>query len=154
MEFDKQKFEEQKTKTENFYKTINKINCPYFDREVIFNSDGFHHLRYSARSERDKKEQTLKFNLLPLAVKIIKRSGTLQEYRPGLIIVGKKSQRDGLAPAKKVEYWGFVAICGKNKVKIRVVLRKIGDGNIIFWSVMPFGNISDQRLYTFGIEGE
>ena len=154
MEFDKQKFEEQKTKTENFYKTINKINCPYFDREVIFNSDGFHHLRYSARSERDKKEQILKFNLFPLAVKIIKRSGTLQEYRSGLITVGKKSQRDGLAPAKKVEYWGFVAICGKIKVKIRVILRKIGDGNIIFWSVMPFGNISDQKLYTFGIEGE
>lgn len=154
MEFDRERFEEQKTKTENFYKAINKINCPYFNQEVVFNSDGFHHLKYSARRERDKKEQILKFNLLPLAVKIIKQSGTLQEYRPGLITVGKKSQRDGLALAKKVEYWGFIAICGKNKMKIRVILRRIGDGNIIFWSVMPVGDISNQKLYAFGIEDE
>lgn len=38
---------------------------------------------------------------------------------------------------KQAEYWGFDAIVGNEKVKIRTVLRKIGDGNIIFWSVMP-----------------
>jgi len=128
---------------------------PYFKSQVIFNSDGFHHLQFSARRERNKKEQLLKFSLLPLAFVIIKNSGTLQEYRKGLTAVGKKS-KDGLTPMKETEYWGFVAIVGENKIKIRVVAKRVGDGNIIFWSVMPFSKLKGgQKLYTNGIiEGD
>ena len=128
---------------------------PYFKSQVIFNSDGLHHLQFSARRERNKKEQLLKFSLLPLAFVIIKNSGTLQEYRKGLTAVGKKS-KDGLTPMKETEYWGFVAIVGENKIKIRVVAKRVGDGNIIFWSVMPFSKLKGgQKLYTNGIiEGD
>jgi hypothetical protein len=53
------------------------------------------------------------------------------------------------------EYWGFVAITGKSLIKVRVILRRIGDGNITFWSVMPDSNLKrGQKLYINGIEDE
>ena len=122
------------------------IFCPYFNQEITLNSDGFHHLQFSSRRERNKNEQILKFSLVPLAINIIKKSGTIQEYRRGLCSVGKRSEKDGLALMKMVEYWGLVAITGNNSIKIRVILRRVGDGKIIFWSVMPAIKLSQDRI--------
>jgi len=57
---------------------------------------------------------------------------------------------------KIVTYWGFIAIVGeKNKVKIKTILRKVGDGNTIFWSVMPHSKLKNgQKLYSGDIENE
>lgn len=153
MELDAAYFNKRKEKALAIYAAQKNIYNPYLKSEVIFNSDGFHHLQFSARRERSKKEQLLKFNLLPLAIKVIRNSGTLQEYRKGLTAAGKKS-KDGLTPTKMTEYWGFVAIVG-TQIKIRAVLRRVGNGNIIFWSVMPFSKIKGgQKLYSDGIEDE
>jgi len=122
------------------------VYCPYFNQEITLNSDGFHHLQFSDRRERNKNEQILKFSLVPLAIKVIKKSGTIQEYRKGLLSVGKKSKRDGLTPMKMVEHWGLVAIVGNNLIKIRVILRRIGNGRIIFWSVMPAMRLSQDKI--------
>ena len=147
-------FEQRKEKARVIYDTQKNIRNPYLETEVVFNSDGFHHLQFSARRERSKKEQLLKFNLLPLAINVIKRSGTLQEYRKDIVAVGKKGN-DGFRKTKEVQYWGFTAIMGEQKIKIRVILRKIGDGNVIFWSVMPDSKLKGgQRLYGAGIEDE
>jgi hypothetical protein len=124
---------------------------------VVLNSDGFHHLQFSARRPRNKREQLLKFSLLPLAFKIINKSGTVQEYRKNLITVGKKGVRDGLSLTKFAEYWGLVAIVGQKQIKIRVILKKIGAGNVIFWSVMPYSKLKSntrQKLYMDNIEDE
>lgn len=154
METDAAYFSERKEKTRTLYDTRKSIYNPYLKSEVIFNSDGFHHLQFSARRERDKKEQLLKFSLFPLVPVIVRNSGTLQEYRKGLTTVGKKS-KDGFALTKPTEYWGFVAIVGKTQIKIKVILRRVGDGNIIFWSVMPFSRLKGgQKLYTEGMEDE
>ncbi len=59
---------------------------------------------------------------------------------------------------KQVEYWGFVAILGRHEapVKLRTVLRRVGDGNVIFWSVMPENKFrrGEQRLSTKGLEDD
>lgn len=57
---------------------------------------------------------------------------------------------------KEVEYWGLVAIVGTKQIKVRAVLRRVGDGNITFWSVMPYSKIKDgkQRMFMEGIEDE
>lgn len=147
-------FEQRKEKAKVIYDAQNNTYNPYLESEVVFNSDGFHHLQFSARRERSKKEQLLKFSLLPLAFGIIKKSGTLQEYRKNLLEIGKKAN-DGFKKTKEVQYWGFAAIVGKQKIKIRVILRRIGDGNITFWSVMPDSKLKGgQRLYSIGIEDE
>ncbi len=147
-------FNEKKKKARELYNKQKDVYNPYLESQVVFNSDGFHHLQFSARRERNKKEQILKFNLLLLAIKVIKKSGTLQEYRKDLLAIGKKS-KDGLRKTKEVQYWGFVAIIGSPSIKIRVILRRVGDGNIIFWSVLPDSNLKKgQKLYTQGIKDE
>jgi hypothetical protein len=121
------------------------IECPYFSERVVLNGEGLHHLRYSADRERSKPEQMLKFRLLPLVLEVIRKSGTVQEYRKIWQPIGKKGA-DGMHAAKEVEYWGLVAIIGPRPDKIRVILRRVGNGNITFWSVMRGSKIlPDER---------
>jgi len=51
-----------------------------------------------------------------------------------------------------------VAILGKPEapVKLRTVLRRVGGGNVTFWSVMPYNKFrrGEQRLSTDGIEDD
>jgi hypothetical protein len=133
------------------------IQCPYFDGDVVLNAEGLHHLRYSAERERSKPEQMLKFRLLPLALEVIRKSGTVQEYRRIWQPLGKASARDGSRPMKEVEYWGFVAIIGPRPDKIRVILRRVGSGNITLWSVMRGSKVlaeGGQRLAPDNLESD
>jgi len=57
---------------------------------------------------------------------------------------------------KIVNYWVFIAIVGEeNQIKVKTILRRVGDGNIIFWSVMPYSKLRNgQKLYSGDIEDE
>lgn len=157
MDIDAARFNKIKETAHALYTVKRSLRCPYFEEEVVLNSDGFHHLQFSARRERDKKEQYLKLALLPLAIKVIKKAGTIQEYRKILTPIGKRSARDGSVPMKEVEYWGLIAIIGERKsIKIRVILRRVGTGNITFWSVMPDKKFVDgaQKLADNDIEDD
>ncbi|OGZ03018.1 MAG: hypothetical protein A2390_00955 [Candidatus Liptonbacteria bacterium RIFOXYB1_FULL_36_10] len=134
-----------KEKTEKIFRNTPQVFCPYFNEYITLNSDGFHHLQFSSRRERNKEEQSLKFSLLPLALIVLKKSGTIQEYRKILQLSGSKSNRDGLTLMKQVQYWGFVAIIGDNPIKIRVIVRRVGDGKKVFWSVMPALKLSNGK---------
>lgn len=153
---DENYFQEKKEKAHGLYTSQKSIYNPYFKTGIILNSDGFHHLQFSARRERNKKEILLKFSLLPLALEIIKKSGTIQEYRKSLDPIGKKDTKDGFTQMKEVEYWGMIAIVGVKNIKIKTILRRVGNGNITFWSVMPYSKIKNgnQRLFSEGIEEE
>ena len=148
-------FNQKREKARAIYNVQKEIYCPYFKTKIVLNSDGFHHLQFSARRERSKNEQLFKFSLLPLGLGLIRKSATLQEYRELLMPVGKRSSR-GFVSMKKIEYWGLVAIIGNNKVKVRTVLRKVGDGNITFWSVMLYSKRKNgnQKLFDENIESE
>ena len=154
MEINRESFIKIKEKAEKLYLEKKEIYCPYFQKKVILNSDGFHHLQFSSRRERNKNEQFLKFRLLQLALEIIGKSGTIQEYRKILMPIGKKSKQDGFVKMKEVEFWGLVAIVGERSKKIKAILRRVGDGNITFWSVMPYSKIKngEQKIFTEGIE--
>ncbi|MEK7576267.1 MAG: hypothetical protein AAB482_01095 [Patescibacteria group bacterium] len=156
MEPNAEYFNKRREKARETFLAQKTLYSPYFKTDVVLNSDGFHHLQFSARRERNKREQLFKFNLLPLGLEIIRKSGTIQEYRKQLMRVGKKSLTDGLAPTKEVEYWGLIAIIGEKRIKVRTVLRRVGDGNITFWSVMLYTKIKNgqQKLFTEGIEDE
>jgi hypothetical protein len=119
-------FEQKKEKAQQIYDAQQSIYSPFFKQNIILNADGFHHLRYSARRERSRGEQIYRFTLLPLGLHILKTATTLQEYR-------KLSNR-----AETVEWWGFVAIFVKQKIGVRIIIRKTGNGNIHFWSIMPY----------------
>lgn len=156
MDVDPTYFKERKERAREIYDAQREIYCPYFQTKIVLNSDGFHHLQFSARREREKKVQLLKFSLLPLALDVVRKSGTIQEYRKLLTPVGKASSRDGSVSMKEVEYWGLTAIVRDQNVKVRVVLRRVGTGNVTFWSVMPdvkFKN-GKQKLASENIEDE
>lgn len=146
-------FTAKKELAHRFFTEQKELYNPYFKTKIILNSEGFHHLQFSGRKERTKQEQLLKFSFLNDALEIITKSSTIQEYRKLLITYGKN--RNGTRFMKLAEYWGMVAITSRNK-KVRVVLRKVGDGNIIFWSVMPVGKTKEgkQKLFLNGIEDE
>ena len=98
----------------------------------------------------------LKFRLLPLGLEVIRESGTVHEYQRIWQPIGKPGP-DGMRSAKEIEYWGFVAIIGPRPDKIRVILRRVGTGNITFWSVMRGAKvISDgsQKLAPDGLEDD
>jgi len=138
----------EKDKAEEFYKSIGQINCPYFHNPVIFNSDGFHHLQFSDGSEREKPAQLLKFDLLHLVPEILKKAGTIQEYRKQWGKVGRK-KANGSQEMKEIEYWGFIAIVfhRDRNIKIKIVCRRVGDGNVTFWSIMPEGHIRNKDTF-------
>lgn len=147
------KLKEAVEKARNIYPLQGLIRCPYFQDNITLTSDGFNHLQYKGnRMLRNVNEQLLKLSLLPKALEVIKKAGTLQEYRNRIENIGKVGQ-DGFYKTKNVEYWGFHAIIGRDHLrKIVVILKRIGDGKIIFWSVMPHKKFNNQKLYENGIE--
>jgi hypothetical protein len=104
------------------YKTIGQRLCPYLKQKVTFNSKGFWHIIYSGRNKkRDLKTQQLRFRLLPLAVKIVSLTTTLQEFE--------------LLKKQRITYYGFIAIV--DGWKIKVIVKKVGNGKPYFYSVIP-----------------
>ena len=95
-------------------------------------------MRYDgARSERPKIMQLIKFKLLiTYVVDTIRASGTLQYYRTVLQPVGKVGH-DGFRKTSMVQYYAFESLDKDKRIKCRVIVRRVGDGNFHFWSVIP-----------------
>lgn len=147
-------FEKILIKAKMSYPLQTILHCPYVG-DVTLTSEGFNHLQYKRNKEpRNIREQILKLQLLPKALEVVKSSGTLQEYRLQFEKFGNK-RKDGLLKTKRVEYWVFHSIFGKEKnKKIVVVLRRVGDGKITFWSVLPHKKFNNQKLYEEGIDDD
>ena len=109
------------------YKSIKDCWCPILKERIIFNSKGFHHLRYNgAGHKRSVKEQMYRIGLIPLIKPVIKNATKIHKYTP-------KTYSKSLG--KYVEYWLLRDIVGKQDTIVDVILRRIGDGNITFYSV-------------------
>lgn len=139
------------TKQREFYNNEKEIWCPYFKEKVTLNSDGFNHLLNKPnRKSRNIDEQILKLRFLKSALLIIRNSGTVQEIRKTIQRIGDIS-KDGFYKTKKVQYWAFHAVLGEeNLLKIVTVVKRIGEGKIMFWSVLPHKNM--KKVYTSEIE--
>jgi len=133
--FDYREFANIKAKAEVFFQSIVKMRCPALVADVHFSSDGFHHLKFNGvRVERTKAVQKTKMLCLQEAAEIIKKTTTIQEFRSVFQPVGKTDNRQ----TRQVEYYAFHAITDLTKPRrINVVVRRIGEGNYHFWSVMP-----------------
>lgn len=130
-------FKELRDKARLYYDSVNEVYCPALEARVIFNAEGFHHLRYNCSlSERSKPEQRNKLAYIPQAVEIIKKTTTVQEVREFLEPVGLKD-KNGLRKTAHVTYFGFWAMLEKN-IRIKVIVRRIDGGQYFFRSLMPF----------------
>lgn len=110
-----------------WYKKIGFVDCAILNQKIVFNSKGFYHLRYGGCGKaRRVKEQHYKLGLLPLVIPVIQKATCVYEYKPDLY-----SKKIG----KYFEIWELREVVGKQKVSVSVVLRRIGKGNITFYSV-------------------
>jgi hypothetical protein len=144
------RFKKDLVTADTLYKSIGSIHCPYFNKKVTFNSDGFHHLRYKvAGSEREKLAQLHKFALIRGASEIIGASGTLQQYRKQWSITGRKKNSDGSREMKEMEYFAFEGILGSDETmhRVKAIVRKVGNGEPHFWSVMSDANVKRKSSY-------
>lgn len=136
-------------KAKILYNKQSEIYCPYFQVKVTLNSDGFNHLQNKPnRMPRNINAQIRKLTLLKKGLDILPKAGTLQEYRLATEKHGAKG-KDGFHKTKQVQYWGFHSLLDDKRNKVIVILKQIGDGKVIFWSVM---SEHKNKSYVEGIE--
>lgn len=122
----------EKEDAQLYYKSIEYVFSPFLNEKVHFNSEGFNHLIYkNRREERDRSSQLLRFKLLFLAQHLVNLSTTHQEFE------------QVFDADKSTLFWGIIAIIEKRKIK--VILKKVGNGQINFWSVIPAWKTSKYR---------
>lgn len=114
-----------------WYKSLDPLNCPILNEKVYFTSKGFNHLKYSSGA-RAIKEYHYKLSLLSFIIPVIENSSTIFDYKQKVYSkrLGKYFEIWELREDVKNEF------IGSNKVhNISVVLRRIGNGNIHFYSI-------------------
>jgi hypothetical protein len=77
----------------------------------------------------------MRFTLLPRAIELLSLSTTFQEYEEITRLCVIKRKKKKVQVPKLVQYWGIIAIYRGRKIK--VIVRKVGNGKHHFWSVIP-----------------
>lgn len=138
IEIDDEKFAKVRKEMADFYQSIEPVWCPYLQTKVHFNSEGFEHLLFKSWNRTRKQvEQYVRLRLLPVAVKIIQKSHTLQEYDERRMFVRQKINSRWEQRAKLVRYYVFIAIETTKNVRLKVVVKEIEGGEKFFWSLYP-----------------
>ena len=133
---DHSQYEKIRQDTSVWYKKLQPINAPSLDQLVHFTAEAFEHTKYKrARAERDRSSQIMRLKMLPRAITLIGLSTTIQEYEEISKVVSVKRKKKRVQESKQIQYWGLIAIIENRKIK--VILRKIGNGQLHFWSVIP-----------------
>lgn len=115
-------YEECRRWAKKFYKNIGRISSPALNGDfVVFNNKGFKHLLRKAKV-RSKSEQMRRFKLLPYAVRIIRDPQVAVRFRKCL------------SNGQTVKYWVLTKMVFE--LRIKVVVRQVGDGSKYFYSAM------------------
>ena len=130
-------FKNTKERAEEFYKKINKVYCPYLKTTVNFNSKGLTHIKIKSWNKpRLRKDQYIRLKFIHLAPLIIKMSHTLQEIQNLENLEKIRISGEWKEKRKKVIYFAFIAII--DKIRLKIIIKKIEDNNPYFWSIIPF----------------
>ena len=146
MDIDEKKLEEIKKVTEEEYKNLKTIRCPFFGEDIHFSDDGFKHMLYKGKfnkKKRDKRTQYMRLKLFKLACRLIEETRTLQEYYSTKHFVRVRNNKRREKVLKGVEYWGFIAIIDNRRIK--VIIKQYENGEKKFWSIIPNWNIRKKR---------
>jgi len=140
------------------YVQFSLVYCPHLKREVVFTGKGFWHIVYRAKDKkREESAQSLRFRLLSKTLKLLSLTATLQEYDSytGTMIVKDHGKR--VSKVMTLEFFGYIVIIDGWKMK--VIVRKDGNGKPYFWSVIPNWVTNKKRdirfqNYTGDLEGD
>ena len=129
-------YERQKSVAQAFYAGTKAVLSPALGERVSFTAEGFNHILFKgSRSERERSSQIMRFKLLPRAIRLIEHANTFQEFEETIREYEVKVRKKRRLKTKLVRYWGIIAIFEERKIK--VILRKIGNGQLHFWSIVP-----------------
>ncbi|MBT5517188.1 hypothetical protein HOK22_04760 [Candidatus Peregrinibacteria bacterium] len=134
--FDRDRYEKAKAAADKYIKKNKKVKCPALGL-VRLNSNTLKHLIFKGEHKRDWKNQLKRFELLKYSKKILEGMSHYQEYCECKQMIEIKDENNKRKKVKKdVTYWGFVAVIN-DKIRIKLVIRKIGNGSKLLWSVIP-----------------
>ncbi|MBX9803403.1 MAG: hypothetical protein K2Y04_11640 [Caulobacteraceae bacterium] len=142
-------YEPQKAVAQEIYARTKPVHSPAIGELVTFTAEGFNHVLFKGRrSERERSSQIMRFKLLPWAIRLIKHANTFQEFEETNREYEVKVRKRRRLKTKLVRYWGIIAIFQERKIK--VILRKIGNGQLHFWSIVPAWTTNKHRDVIFG----
>jgi hypothetical protein len=146
--------EDLKATSEATYNAIGHIVSPALGNvKVHFTADGFHHLLNTKnRYPRPQDEWVTKLKYLPHAIELLTIATTYQEYDTRQENVRIKVKKKRVMATSVVQYWGIIGIVWQKKV--RVVIRKAGNGQYQFCSVMPCWSIKHHSGHKVGSTAE
>lgn len=134
------------------YKNIGSVACPYFKGEVVFNRNGWSHLKFKSEYEaRPHSDQFIRMKNIRFAAVILRKSSTLQEIRMKKVMVKVKTRNRRGEIFKRATYYGFLAIIqdGEHRKRFKVIVREIEGGQKHFWSIIPsWKNTKELKLYS------
>lgn len=145
-------FEKIREKGESLYKEFGAVYCPYFKLKIAFNSQGLEHLKYKKRDKtRLIQDQYMRFKLLNFVPEILKLSYTLQGILETKKFVKTRVHSRSDTLLKSVNYYEFIALIKRYRIKI--VLKQIDNGEIFFWSIIPFWGMNKDTMTRILHEG-
>lgn len=116
------------------YKRLRPVFCKPINEYVYFNAHGFKHLRFHTDGTPRNPAQVFKrMRLLEDVSDILLSVENIEQYR----YYGPLTGIEDANSKKGIQYWSFISYVESQKQSIRVVVRKIGDGKIHFFSVIP-----------------
>lgn len=139
-----EEYEKRKAEAQELFARTKPIQSPALKQEVRFTAEGLNHIIFKRGSlERDRTSQMMRFKLLPRAVRLIAHANTYQEFEETTQDFQTKMRKRRETRSKIVSYWGMIAIFEGRKIK--VILRKVGNGYLHFWSIVPAWTTSRYR---------
>ena len=141
-------YERHKATAQDIYAGTKPVLSPALGERVSFTAEGFNHFLFKgSRSERERLSQIMRFKLLPRAIRLIGYANTIQEFEEAPREYVVKVRKKRRLKTKLVRYWGIIAIFEDRKIK--VILRKIGNGKLHFWSIVPAWTTNKHRDVVF-----
>ena len=113
------------------YRKIGDVYCVALGLKVKFTLVGFKHLIFKGSRRRVNSVIKNRLRLIPLAPYVLKKADEVVETR-----IRKENIYGG---RRSVRYDAIEAVVGKSNVRVRVVVRTIGeDGQPHFYSIMKY----------------
>lgn len=129
-------YEQTRYDAQTLYAAAKPIFSPALKDTVMFTAEGFNHIMFKgSRRQREFPSQIMRFKLLPRAIRLLAYANTFQEFEETSKEFEIKTRKRRVRKNKLVRYWGIIAIFEGRKIK--VIVRKIGDGKPHFWSIVP-----------------
>jgi hypothetical protein len=141
-------YDKWRSEAQDLYARTKPVRSPALGEHVRFTAEGFNHIIFKrANLERERPSQIMRFKLLSRAIRLIAHANIFQEFEETSKDIEVKTGKRRVMRTRIIAYWGIIAIFEGRKIK--VVLRKIGNGQLHFWSIVPAWTTNRHRDIKF-----